>query len=82
MYGGAARASRRSGGIMKIFHWEGEPRVFLKCRMPRYRAQATTGTPVDPIPDVYYRRAIVNNRERVLLYHCLLPLIVAINFEA
>ena len=59
-----------------------EQRVFLKCRMPRYRAQATTGAPVDPIPDVYYERAIVNNGERVLPYHRPLPLIVAINFEA
>ena len=25
MYGSAARAPRRGGGIMKIFHWEGEP---------------------------------------------------------
>ena len=25
MYGGAARASRRGGGIVKIFYWEGEP---------------------------------------------------------
>ena len=25
MYGGAARAPRRGGGIMKNFHWEGEP---------------------------------------------------------
>ena len=25
VYGGAARAQRRGGGIMKIFHWEGEP---------------------------------------------------------
>jgi hypothetical protein len=56
--------------------------VFLKCRMPRYRAQATTGAPVDPIPDVYYRRAIVDNGERVLPYYRPLPLIVAINFEA
>ena len=24
-YGGAARARRHSGGIVKIFHWEGEP---------------------------------------------------------
>ena len=50
--------------------------------MPRYHAQATTGAPVDPIPDVYYGRAIVNNGERVLPYHSLLPIIVAINFKA
>ena len=25
MYGGAARAPRHGGGIIKIFHWEGEP---------------------------------------------------------
>jgi len=50
--------------------------------MPKCRAQATTGAPVDPIPDVYYGRAIVNNGERVLPYHRPLPLIVAINFEA
>ena len=25
VYGGAARAPRRGGGIVKIFHWEGEP---------------------------------------------------------
>ena len=25
MYGGAARARRHGGGIVKIFHWEGEP---------------------------------------------------------
>ena len=25
VYGGAARAQRRGGGIVKIFHWEGEP---------------------------------------------------------
>ena len=25
VYGGAARARRHGGGIMKIFHWEGEP---------------------------------------------------------
>ena len=25
MYGSAARARRRGGGIVKIFHWEGEP---------------------------------------------------------
>ena len=25
VYGGAARALRRGGGIVKIFHWEGEP---------------------------------------------------------
>ena len=61
-------------------------RVFLKCRMPRYRAQATTGAPVDPIPDVYYRRAIVNDRERVLLTiaYCLLlsPLILKLESSA
>jgi len=50
--------------------------------MPGYRAQATTGAPVDPIPDVYYRRAIVNNGEGVLPYHHLLPLIITINFKA
>ena len=50
--------------------------------MPKYRAQATTGAPVGPIPDVYYGRAIVINGERVLPYHRSLPLIVAINFEA
>ena len=25
VYGGAARAQRRGGGIVKNFHWEGEP---------------------------------------------------------
>ena len=25
VYGGAARARRHGGGIVKIFHWEGEP---------------------------------------------------------
>ena len=25
VYGGAARAPRHGGGIVKIFHWEGEP---------------------------------------------------------
>ena len=25
MYGGAAQARRHGGGIVKIFHWEGEP---------------------------------------------------------
>ena len=25
IYGGTARARRHSGGIVKIFHWEGEP---------------------------------------------------------
>ena len=25
MYGGAARARRHGGGIVKFFHWEGEP---------------------------------------------------------
>ena len=25
VYGGAARAQQRGGGIVKIFHWEGEP---------------------------------------------------------
>ena len=25
MYGGAARAQRHGGSIVKIFHWEGEP---------------------------------------------------------
>ena len=25
VYGGTARAQRRGGGIIKIFHWEGEP---------------------------------------------------------
>ena len=25
VYGGAARAQRRGGSIVKIFHWEGEP---------------------------------------------------------
>ena len=25
VYGGAARAPRRGGGIVKFFHWEGEP---------------------------------------------------------
>ena len=25
VYGGTARAQRRGGGIVKIFHWEGEP---------------------------------------------------------
>ena len=25
MYSGAARAPRHGGGIVKIFHWEGEP---------------------------------------------------------
>ena len=25
VYGGAARVPRRGGGIVKIFHWEGEP---------------------------------------------------------
>ena len=29
MYGGAARAQRRGGGIVKIFHWEGEPQQEL-----------------------------------------------------
>ena len=29
VYGGTARASRRRGGIMKIFHWEGEPQQEL-----------------------------------------------------
>ena len=29
MYGGAAQAPRRGGGIVKIFHWEGEPQCEL-----------------------------------------------------
>ena len=29
VYGSAARASRRCGGIMKNFHWEGEPQQEL-----------------------------------------------------
>jgi len=44
---------------------------FLKCRMYRYRAQATTGAPIGPIPDVYYRRAIFNNGEHGLPYYYL-----------
>ena len=52
MYGSAARAQRH-GGIMKIFHWEGEPQQKLNTAITSQRTfqliiQTTASTSVPP----------------------------------
>ena len=60
-------------------HWQlGEQEMSARANAPVFRLHPPGASKVqnaqipcaaDPIPDVYYGRAIVNNGERVLPYH-------------